>query len=432
VAVALEPLEGGGPEIRQAGAVPIIPVESLGQRASAIAASFYGDPSATMQVVGVTGTNGKTSVSHFIAQALNQGGACGLIGTLGSGRVDALEESGHTTPDAITLQRQLAQMAEEGMGQVVMEVSSHALDQGRANAVRFDMAVFTNLSHEHLDYHGDMAGYAEAKRRLLQMPGLRHAVINRDDEVGRDWLAHLPVGVEALSYGLEQGDIHAESLSLDTSGLEMTAVTPWGRGELRSPLFGRFNASNLLAALGALLQLEIPLEVALGRLARLTTVPGRMEPFGGSNALPLVVVDYAHTPDALEQVLLSLREHTRGKLWCLFGCGGERDRAKRPKMAVAAERLADRLVISDDNPRGEDPYNILEEIIAGLERPDSAYVVRDRAMAIEQMIELARPDDIILVAGKGHETTQTVGREVIPYSDRETVARLLAERGGAL
>jgi UDP-N-acetylmuramoyl-L-alanyl-D-glutamate--2,6-diaminopimelate ligase len=314
-----------------------------------------------------------------------------------------------------------------------MEVSSHALDQGRVAALRFAVAVFTNLSHEHLDYHGDMLSYAGAKRRLLEMAGLQKAVINADDATGRDWLATLPAGVEAISYGLSGGGgealsptLFAESLRLDGDGIAMQVRSPWGQGELRCGLLGRFNAANLLAALGALLALGLDFDDALVRLGRIGTVAGRMERFGGEGK-PLVVVDFAHTPDALSHVLQALREHTRRRLWCIFGCGGERDREKRPKMGQIAEALADSVVITDDNPRREEPFNIIEDIIRGTENPDAIYINRDRAQAIAHAIGLSREGDVILVAGKGHETTQQIGERTLPYSDRDVVASLLGE-----
>jgi len=438
VAVALEPAPESESVDVNGYAVPVFWVERLHLVASEVAGRFYGHPSRDMNLVGITGTNGKTSVSHFIAQAIAETAPCGLVGTLGSGLYGELSVTGHTTPDAVTLQAELARMREADVSHVAMEVSSHALDQGRVSGVHFSVAVYTNLSHEHLDYHGDMLSYAGAKRQLLEMPGLQKAVINADDETGRGWLAHMPEGLEVLSYGLQGGEggtlsptLFGESLKLDAEGLSMWVRSPWGEGELRTGLLGRFNASNLLAALGALLALGYAFDDAIARLSRVTTVPGRMERFGGDGK-PLVVVDYAHTPDALSHVLQALREHTRRRLWCLFGCGGERDREKRPKMGQIAEALADSVVITDDNPRREDPFNIIEDIMCGIESPDSIYINRDRAHAIAHAIGLSRAGDVILVAGKGHETEQQIGDKRIPYSDREEVVALLGlevERG---
>lgn len=438
VAVAVEPApESAGLDL-DAFAVPAFWVERLHLLASEVAGRFYGEPSHEMAVVGITGTNGKTSVSQFIAQAIAEQSPCGVVGTLGSGLYGELSETGHTTPDAVSLQAQLAQMHDAGASHVAMEVSSHALDQGRVGGLRFAVAVYTNLSHEHLDYHGDMETYAAAKRRLLEMPGLAKAVINADDATGRNWLASMPEGLEAISYGLEGGageglhpTLFADAVQLDASGLSMQVHSPWGEGRLQSGLLGRFNAANLLAALGALLALGYGFADAIARLGRTGTVPGRMERFAVQGR-PLVVVDYAHTPDALAHVLTALREHTRRRLWCLFGCGGERDREKRSKMGQIAEALADSVVITDDNPRRENPFNIIEDIFRGIENPDAIYVNRDRVHAIAHAIGLSREGDVILVAGKGHETEQQIGGQRVPYSDREEVAHLLGleVRGG--
>lgn len=433
VAIALEPTtETAGVDLDQFN-VPVFWVERLHWVASEVAGRFYDHPSESMKVVGVTGTNGKTSISHFIAQSIGRDTPCGLVGTLGSGLYGKLGKTTHTTPDAVTLQRQLAEMREAGAGYVAMEVSSHALDQGRVNGIHFDVAVFTNLSHEHLDYHHDMLSYAAAKYRLLEMPGLRHAVINADDAVGREWLAAMPSGLEVSSYALAGGEgaslkvsFIGEALTLDANGLAMEVMAGEQRGTLKTGLLGRFNASNLLAALGALCALGYAFNDALRRLAGVSTVPGRMEAFGGQ-AKPLVVVDYAHTPDALEHVLSALREHTAGQLWCIFGCGGERDREKRPMMGKIAEQSADNVVITDDNPRRENPFSIIEDIISGIENPDAFYINRDRAKAIAHAIALSREGDVILVAGKGHENEQQIDGQTIPYSDRNEVALLLGE-----
>ena len=430
-AVAVEP----SPEIARmdldACPVPAFWVDRLHLLASEVAGRFYGNPSHEMRVVGITGTNGKTSVSQFIAQAITEGTPCGVVGTLGSGLYGELSTTGHTTPDAVSLQEQLARMVDAGARYVAMEVSSHALDQGRVNGVRLETAVYTNLSHEHLDYHGDMESYAGAKRRVLEMPGLKKAVINADDATGRDWLAAMPQGVEAISYGLEGGEgealgpvLYADALRLDAAGLSMRVHSPWGEGELKTGLLGRFNASNLLAAQGALLTLGYEFDDALALLSRVSTVPGRMERFEAKGR-PLMVVDYAHTPDALAHVLAALREHTSGRLWCILGCGGERDREKRPKMGQIAEALADSVVVTDDNPRRENPFSIIEDILGGIENRDTVYVQRDRARAIAHAAGLGREGDVILVAGKGHETEQQIGERRLPFSDREEVARLL-------
>lgn len=416
--------------------IAMIAVPELRKKAGEVAARFYQFPTRELLTVGVTGTNGKTSVAQFVAQCLSQSAPCGVVGTLGSGlyspgktNAEQLKSTGHTTPDAVSLQAGCAGFVADGANYSVLEVSSHALDQGRVSGVEFDVAVFTNLSHEHLDYHGDMENYARAKQRLFKQAGLKAAVINADDEVGRQWLAELPA---ATSYGLlihegKTPDIYARELVLTTTGLKMMVVTPVGEGVLNSPLLGRFNASNLLAALGALLATGVALEDALARLGQVSAVPGRMERFGDEAGQAMVVVDYAHTPDALEQVLKALREHCQGDLWSVFGCGGERDTAKRPLMGKLAEQLSDYVVITSDNPRHEDPYHIIEGVQAGMQEPDFCYVIPDREKAISHTLNVAKAGDVVVVAGKGHETTQQVGDKILPFSDREVVTRVLIE-----
>ncbi len=431
-AIAVEPAPEVEPLLRRSDApVPIVSVPALRRMAGVIAERFYGEPSRSLAVTGVTGTNGKTSVTHFIAQATAVSEPVGLVGTLGCGLYGDLADSGHTTPDPVTLHAHLAAFRDAGCRKAVMEVSSHALDQGRVAGVRFETAVFTNLTHDHLDYHGSMEAYAEAKRTLLGVPGLRHAVVNLDDPYGRLWREQISPGVEWLGYSTaaESRDaaLRASDIVAEREGLSFHLHTPWGQGRLKTRLLGRFNVSNLLAALGALVASGISFELALERLSQATTVPGRMERFGGADK-PLVVVDYAHTPDALEKVLRALREHCCGRLWCVFGCGGDRDRTKRPLMGRVAEAFADRVVITNDNPRGEDPGAIIEAIKAGMQRPDAAQIIPERGDAIAQTLALAERGDIVLVAGKGHEAYQQIGTHKLPFSDRDEVGRLV---GGA-
>jgi len=412
--------------------VPLIPVPQLGERAGQIAARFYGFPSERLTVVGVTGTNGKTSVAHYVAQALSADRSVGVIGTLGAGLLGELQETGHTTPDPVTLQASLARLVQSGAKAVVMEVSSHGLHQGRVNGVAFDVAVFTNLSHEHLDYHPDFAAYAEAKRRLFDMPGLETAVLNSDDATGRLWLDSLKPGLRPVAYGLtdhpRRPTLWARSVTVDGDGLTLDIVVGEERLALRSSLLGRFNASNLLAALGALIGTGVGAGDAAQRLERVHAVPGRMERFGGGDRRPLVVVDYAHTPDALEQALTAIRDHTRGKLHCVFGCGGDRDRAKRPRMGKVARQLADIVVLTDDNPRTEDPGAIIGEILEGMgNHRENVIVERDRRAAMRRAIEQADPGDTVLIAGKGHETYQQIGDRRLSFSDRTAAAELLEE-----
>ena len=410
--------------------VPSIAVVDLQQKLGSIAERFYGSPSKQLFVAGITGTNGKTSCSHFLAQALNcKETPAVVVGTLGNGFVDRLEQATHTTPDAISLHAMLRRFVDAGARSVVMEVSSHGLEQGRVNGVAFDLAMFTNLSRDHLDYHGDMDAYGRAKARLFQMPGLRYAVINGDDPFGRHLINELPESVEAVIYTLsdeehDQTTVRGQIVSQGHDGLLLDVQSPWGDGRLHSALLGRFNASNLLAVLSALLLSGVGFDTALQRLSRLKTVPGRMERLGGEHGKPLVVVDYAHTPDALEQVLMTLREHCAAQLWCVFGCGGDRDKGKRALMGEVVTRHADCIVLTDDNPRHEDPQVIINDISAGI-KSDTLIVLRDRAEAIRHAVTQAGADDVVLVAGKGHEEYQQVGGNKIAFSDREQVQQAL-------
>jgi UDP-N-acetylmuramoyl-L-alanyl-D-glutamate--2,6-diaminopimelate ligase len=412
--------------------VPMIEVANLGRVLGKIASRFYEHPSRSMTVFGVTGTDGKTSVAHIIAEALdNQELRAGYIGTLGSGVIGDLKQTAHTTPDAITLQAELARLRDMKVRWVALEVSSHALDQGRVEGVEFDVAIFTNLSRDHLDYHGDLEAYAAAKRRLFLLPGLDFAVINLDDPYGdaladslRDQVRILGFGTGKSSYEFEA--VAAQELSFSRQGVHARVKTPWGEGILNSALLGRFNVQNLLAALASMLLEGVELEEALIRLAGVHTVPGRMEAFGGE-AGALAVVDYAHTPAALEHVLAASKEHCGGQLWCLFGCGGDRDQGKRPLMAAVAEQFADRVIVTNDNPRGEDPQQIVADIMQGFTRPSEVTVEPDRSRAIEMALSQAGPDDVVLIAGKGHETVQIIGEEHIHLSDRDEVVRQLNE-----
>jgi UDP-N-acetylmuramoyl-L-alanyl-D-glutamate--2,6-diaminopimelate ligase len=407
-------------------AVPAIAVADLGGRVGEIADRFFGSPSRALFMVGVTGTNGKTTCTHLLAQVLDQPPRrCGLIGTLGSGFPGALDPGMHTTPDAISVHRLLSGFLATGATAVCMEVSSHALAQGRVHGVAFDAAVFTNLTRDHLDYHRSMEEYAAAKARLFDFPGLRVAVVNHDDDLGRALIARLATRLKVVSFGLAGGDVHASAVATSPQGLTLTLATPQGEAQLHSPLLGRFNAANLLAVLAVLLESGLSLDSAVARLSLARPVAGRMERFGGVADAPLVVVDYAHTPDALQKALEALREHTRGRLWCVFGCGGDRDRGKRPQMGRIAETLADVVVLTDDNPRHEAADAIIHDILAGMRSTPT--VVRERAHAIRLALHEAHSDDVVLVAGKGHEDYQQVGDRRHPYSDRDVVRELLGE-----
>jgi len=412
--------ETAGPALPDA-AVPAIPVSDLRRRAGVIADRYFGAPSQGLIVVGVTGTNGKTTCTQLLAQALER---CAVIGTLGAGFPGALDRTLHTTPDAIRVHRLLDRFRAAGARHTAIEVSSHALTQGRVTGVRFKAAVFTNLTRDHLDYHGDMESYGEAKARLFDMPGLETAIINHDDAFGRELIRRLHGRRRVVTYGLRaDAAVRALEVRPSPAGLFLRVGTPAGEVEFESPLFGRFNAYNLLAVLAVLLVLGMDLNAAVARLAQARPAAGRVERFGGRAGQPLVVVDYAHTPDALEKVLAALREHARGKIVCVFGCGGERDAGKRPEMGRIAERLADTVVVTDDNPRREAPEKIISDILAGMRRPPR--VIRDRRAAIAAAIDDATADDIVLVAGKGHEDYQQVGDTRLPYSDARTVQELL-------
>ncbi|MDJ0807564.1 MAG: UDP-N-acetylmuramoyl-L-alanyl-D-glutamate--2,6-diaminopimelate ligase [Gammaproteobacteria bacterium] len=418
--------------------IPFIAVPELSAKVSLIAGRFFHDPSRQLFMVGITGTNGKTSVSHLLAQALQPTTRCAIVGTLGVGYAESLTATGYTTPDAVTLQQLLAQLKADGAQAVAMEVSSHALDQGRADAVHFDTAVFTNISRDHFDYHGSMENYTAAKRRLFLMPDLRSAVVNLDDPWGRELLMNIAKDVRIWAYSLEPnreipqkaaGWVRAESIVPTAQGLQISLSSHLGEGIFHSNLLGSFNAANLLAVLLVLLDQGWPLPDALQGLEILKTVEGRMERYG-DDALPAVVIDYAHTPDALDKALSALRCHCAQKLWVVFGCGGDRDRGKRSLMGGVAARLADRVVLTDDNPRTEPGDRIIAEILAGIQQGDRVSVQRDRSRAIHQTIDAAGPEDLVLVAGKGHEDYQLVAGEVLHFSDREEVLSALANWRG--
>jgi len=409
--------------------VPAVAVPGLEHRLSGLGARFYHHPSDQLTVAGVTGTNGKTSTAHFIAQAWQRSsGDAGLIGTIGYGPLGALQAARMTTPDPISLQGMLAECIGQGVEKVAMEVSSHALDQGRCDDIAFDAAVFTNLSRDHLDYHGSMEAYAAAKRRLFIDCHPRFAIVNKDDPMGKALLGEISNGTEVLSYGTNgSSELRGAVLAMDSLGMTLRLLSPWGDGEVRSGLLGAFNLSNLLAAAGTLALLGMPWTRVLHQLEIMHPVPGRMHCLGGEPHQPVVVVDYAHTPDALRQALTALRSHLHGRLVCVFGCGGDRDRGKRPMMAQVAESLADRLVLTTDNPRSEEPAAIFRDMLGGLERPSEAQIVEDRGTAIRQAIRNSGEGDIVLVAGKGHEAWQESRGQKIPFSDEAAVRAVLEE-----
>ena len=406
-----------------------IPVTGLRSRMGTMADRFHGHPSAAMTTVGVTGTNGKTSTVQLLAQAWTlRGQKAGTVGTLGAGLWPKIVPTGFTTPLVLRMHALLAELRDEGAQAVAMEVSSHALDQGRVDGVHFDVGVFTNLTRDHLDYHGDMASYGAAKARLFDWPGLRAAAVNLDDAFGRELFDAVGGKVRAVGFssrGAAGASVRADDVQLDGSGIRFMLDAGGQAHPVRSPLLGRFNVDNLLGVAATLFALGMAPALVAETLSQLAPVDGRMNRLGGEGGLPLVVVDYAHTPDALEQALSSLRAHARGRLLCVFGCGGERDAGKRPQMAAIAEHGADVAIVTDDNPRGEDGDQIVADIVAGFADATRAIVLRDRAQAIAEAIGMAGADDVVLIAGKGHEPYQEINGIKHPFDDTATARELL-------
>lgn len=432
--------------------VPNLGVSDLRRRAGEIASHVHGRPSAKLWMIGVTGTNGKTSCSQWIAQTLTRTGRkCAVIGTLGSGFPGALRMTPNTTPDAVWLHTELDRLLRSGALAVSMEASSIGLAQHRLSGIELDVALFTNFTRDHLDYHGTMRRYRAAKSRLFGWPTLKYAVLNLDDRLGAELTARAQrPGVNVLGYGfcrtrprrLTGGRlqcVQGRNLRVGADGLSFDVATPWGKASLKSRLIGRFNAVNLLGSLAALLASDVNLEDCVRALQRARPVPGRTECYGGGRRA-LVVVDYAHTPDALSKVLIALREMmvptpaaaqaplrgtppspTAARLICVFGCGGERDRGKRPQMGAAAAALADHVIVTSDNPRGEAPEDIINDVMAGM-RGAQATVEPDRARAIRLAVGMARRGDVVLVAGKGHELYQEIGGVKHAFSDAGEVA----------
>lgn len=409
--------------------VPCIGMRELPAHLSALSGYFYDQPAKKLELVGITGTNGKSTTALLVANWRTLlGGKAGVMGTIGNGLFGKLIEAENTTGSAVQVQSTLAELQELGADLVAMEVSSHGLVQHRVAALPFAAAVFTNLSRDHLDYHGTMAAYGAAKEQLLQLVDESNAVINRDDELGANWLEKYPTAVAFSVDGpIEHHSgrqLTAQQLDFHQQGFRAQINSSWGNGVLSAPLLGRFNVSNVLAAMGVMLVLGYDFNELLATAPQLQPVTGRMECFGGGDT-PLAVVDYAHTPDALEKALQALRVHCQGQLWCLVGCGGDRDRGKRPMMAAMAEQYADRVILTDDNPRTEEPARIMADMVAGLRDPAAVQVEHDRVKAIALAIGQASKQDIILVAGKGHEDYQIIGTDKRHYSDRETVAAAL-------
>jgi len=435
----------------QATGATLVSVPALARRAPHIAARFHGHPDRALSIVAVTGTDGKTSVCRFVAMALEALGVpCGYIGTIGWGRGDALEPTALTTPDAVTLMRLLAALRDAGARAVALEASSHGLALGRLDTLALDVAVLTNLGRDHLDFHGDVRRYAQAKARLFDVPTLSALVLNGDDPFGRELAANAArreAPVTRFSFGMDVAtgeagdtggrdasavedrpgahDIVARDIAPSARGLAFTLVDGAERFPVASSLIGRFNVMNLLACHGVLRALGHAPQAAAVALGELPAVAGRMERFT-AEARPTVLVDYAHTPQALAAALEAARAHCDAALWVVFGCGGDRDRGKRGPMGRAAE-AADHVVVTDDNPRGEASVDIIAAVLAGMQEPSRAAVVPDRRTAIAHAVNSATPDDIVLIAGKGHEDYQIVGDVRLALSDRDCVGELLAE-----
>lgn len=417
-----------------AASIPILPIPYLTTQLGPLAARFYNYPSRYLPVVGITGTNGKTSCTHFLADSLQQlQKRCGVIGTLGNGFYGHLQPGHLTTPDAIELQRLLANFRDNQAQAVVMEVSSHRLAQHGLNGTEFSVAAFTNLTRDHLDYHGTMEAYAQAKRSFFDLPGIQQAILNADDPYAQNWLTELAEQLPVYAYSLQSPKpawshiphITVKKFDFNQQGLQAEIDTPWGEVFIENPfLMGQFNLSNLLLVLTLLKSLHFSLAEISQVISKLKGIKGRMQAFQVP-LKPLVVVDYAHTPDALRQVLQALRPHCKGELYCLFGCGGDRDKGKRPLMAEIAEKEADHIILTSDNPRFENPLQILQEIQSGFKQSKSVYREPDRQRAIAYALATAQADDVVLVAGKGHEAYQLIKGVKYPFDDAIEVQRFL-------
>ncbi|MCD6046255.1 MAG: murE [Gammaproteobacteria bacterium] len=427
--LSMQHLEGWDPQ------VPLLPVSRIDEILGTLAKRFFNDPTRNMAVIGVTGTNGKTSVTQYIAQALRTlQFPCGIIGTLGYGMKELITTS-HTTPDVITLNRYCSQFKSEGARAIAMEVSSHALEQKRIAGLHLHMGILTNLTRDHLDYHQTMAAYAKAKRKLFTHPGLKLAIINAQDEFGVDLLKSLPHNLSKLAYAIDKpvkglgniAQIYATDIALSNQGLHFKVETPMGQIAVETTLLGHFNVANVLATIGALLSLNFSTTDIERVLPLLQSVNGRMQMLGGGKK-PRVVIDYAHTPDALAQVLLAIKAHNPERIICIFGCGGDRDKGKRPFMGKIAETYSDYCIITNDNPRHEKPLRIAEEIVTGMTQKTQRTIILDRKEAISVGIHKAGLNDIVLIAGKGHETYQQIGDIKHPLSDMQIALEVLKDR----
>ncbi|MFZ5601095.1 MAG: UDP-N-acetylmuramoyl-L-alanyl-D-glutamate--2,6-diaminopimelate ligase [Pseudomonadota bacterium] len=426
--------EAEGLQVPPGVTVPVLPVPGLQQQLGAIASRFYGDPSQHVQLVAVTGTNGKTTVTQLIAQALQQLKiTSGVMGTLGNGLAGQLAPTQNTTPDIIDINRLLHEMQQQNAQVVAMEASSHGLVQGRLDGLTLHTGIITNLSRDHLDYHGSMEAYRDAKALLARNHSLKSLILNADDAQVMGMAVHAQPGVSVMTFSLRDSSgatVVARNLQFHSRGMRLQVQLDAAVAELESALVGEFNASNLLAALAGLLSLGIALPDACKALGQVQPVPGRVEMVNPQKSAqePAVVVDFAHTPDALEKVIFSLRRHCSGKLWCVFGCGGDRDAGKRPLMGAVVARDADEMIVTADNPRSEKLRNIIGHIVKGIP-PQCAYnIIEDRAQAVEFAVLNAAGDDLILLAGKGHEDYQDVQGVKYPYSDLDVARQALQKR----
>jgi UDP-N-acetylmuramoyl-L-alanyl-D-glutamate--2,6-diaminopimelate ligase len=422
VALVYEP-DNWPPTCQLPAKLPCVALPGLAKKLAGIASRYYGEPTKKLTVTGVTGTSGKTTIAYQLTQAHTLlGEHSAYIGTLGQGKIMALQPLINTTPDALYLQELLSNYQQQAIKQVCMEVSSHALCQQRVESIDFQQAIFTNLSHEHLDYHQSMEAYGAAKALLFAKPSLKWAIVNQDDSYSQLMRAAVNNSCQILSYGFKEGsDIRALHSEVSLAGSRIELNSPWGQHQLVINSIGFFNIYNALAVFSSLLAFGYPIEKVAALLAKLSTAPGRMEIVMQE---PYTIVDYSHKPDALEKALITLQRVKQGRILVVFGCGGDRDKAKRPMMGKIASQYADVTIITNDNPRTEDPLLIIDSIASGINSQTKLYKIPDRQQAIAKAISLADKNDIILVAGKGHENYQQIGNIFYPFSDQEVIRRL--------
>ena len=407
--------------------IPIIEIENLSDKLGHLSACFYSNPSEKLEIIGITGTNGKTSCAWLMLQAWNKLGIkAAYIGTLGYGTIEQMYDLNNTTPSALQLQKLLAEFVEKGITHVSLEISSHGLSLGRVNGVHFKGAGFTNISRDHLDFHETMENYANAKKKLFCQYQLDFSVINIDDYYGKKWLPEIKSSITSYGINIETADLNATNIKLNAIGISFELNWHNKSYKISTSLLGKFNVENILLVTASLLQQGYAIDEIITIIPDFIPVPGRMNKVPGSDNQPLIIVDYAHTPDALEQVLLALKQHNTRKIWCIFGCGGNRDKGKRPQMGYIAETHADQVIVTDDNPRYEDNIQITNDILMGMNSQPK--VIHSRRQAIAYAINQAHENDLILIAGKGHEPYQISNGKRFPFDDRTTAAELLNKR----